>query len=420
MRHIRELGIADIDRYTEIAYDAYPSFKDLDPESIRVYKEGVKYIIEQDDTVKFFGLVEDDEIIAVMRLFDFDTNVHGRIIKTSGIGFLGVSLLHKKKKAARDMLEFYETYYLDRSIPIGSLLPFRPDFYKVMGYGFGSKINKYKLPAKRFPACYDNYDMRKVGEAELEGIFELHDKVVSKTHGMNRLINYEKNLFCKNNREKLFAIYGEDNDVKGYILFEFENGKSDNYTINNMNIHQLVYDTPDTLRRLLGFVRKQEEQVNLVIIGTCDENFYHLFNDPRNDSLNYIHNGYLETNTQGVGMMYKVFDVKMAFSQCKYRNYNDKNMIVKFIVKDDFIVEKIEEVIVRFEKGISTVWDNDSEKVDATIELDKSSFSSLFMGVVNPSSLYKLGFLKISDVDKLGDLDTLFFCVDKPQTNTDY
>ncbi len=139
MREILELSEIHIDEYTEIAYNAYPSFKDFTKESMDEYKKETLDIMKNDPVVTFYGMFENNELIGVMRLFDFEMNYFGKIISVSGIGFLGVHLMHKKKKVARDMLQFYEDYYKSKGISFGLLLPFRPDFYKRMGYGFGTK-----------------------------------------------------------------------------------------------------------------------------------------------------------------------------------------------------------------------------------------------------------------------------------------
>ena len=371
----------------------------------------------EDESVEFFGMFDNDELVAVMRLFDFETNLFGKIVKTSGIGFLGVSLLHKKKKVARDMLKFYEEHYRERNMPIGSLLPFRPDFYKKMGYGFGTKINKLNLPAERFPIDLSKPDIRKIQASDFEKIHDCHDSFVMNNHGMNRKLYYEKIQMLKEKNQKIVGIYDEDENIKGYTMFEFYNGKSDNYTINNIAIKELIYDSSDTLRQLLGFYRKQEDQVQYISLVTSDEAFHFLFDDPRNDTLNYIPFGYLESNTQGIGMMYKIFDVEMAFRQCEHRNYNNQDINIKLVVEDAFIDKNISELTLGFVNGKVNF---DVNNHDVEIKLSISDFSSLFMGVISPSQLYRLGLIEIEDKNQLYRLDLLFYNNQKPQTNTDF
>jgi len=164
MREIRKLNEENIDEYTEIAFNAYPSFKDFTKEAMDTYKREAVDILKNDEVVTFYGMFENEKLIGVMRLFDFEMNCFGKIIPVSGIGFLGVHLMHKKKKVARDMLEFYEKYYKKKNVSFGLLLPFRPDFYKKMGYGFGTKMNQYRLSTERLPEYRKESDIRYIKE----------------------------------------------------------------------------------------------------------------------------------------------------------------------------------------------------------------------------------------------------------------
>ncbi|MBF8982686.1 GNAT family N-acetyltransferase [Lutibacter sp. B2] len=417
MREIRRLSEIHIDEYTEITYNAYPSLRDFTKEAVEAYKKDIVDIIKNDNSVTFYGLFENDKLIAVMRLFDFEMNCFGKIIPVSGLGFLAVHLMHKKKKAARDMLKFYEEHYKSKGLPFGLLLPFRPDFYKKMGYGFGTKMNQYRIATSRIPAYYGESDIRYINESELHKLMDCHNRVVHKTHGMMRKVNDEINAIFGDDCNRVVGSYDQDGNINGYSVYKFENGKYGNYTINNIAIKELTYENTEVLKKLLGFLRKQEDQVHLVILNTEDENFHHLFNDPRNDSLNYIPYGYLETNTQAVGIMYKLFDVTKAFALCAHRNYNNANINVRFLISDSFNKEIKEEVIIKFEKGRAIL---DSKEFVATIKIDIAEFSSLFLGCISLKGLFDLGLLELDKDEFLDALDRAFYCNQKPVCYTDF
>lgn len=417
MRKIRELTGDHMNEYADIAFNAYPSFKDFTKKAMDEYKNETVHILKNDPVVTFYGMFEDDELIAVMRLLDFEMNCFGKVIPVSGIGFLGVHLMHKKKKAARDMLRFYEEHYKDKKVPFGLLLPFRPDFYKKMGYGFGTKMNQYRLPTERLPEYRKESDIRYIKENELEKLLDCHNRVVEKTHGMMKKFGDEIRPIFGDAFNRVIGSYDEDGNIEGYVVFKFQNGKEGNYTINNIYMKELVYQNPEVLRKLLGFLRKQEDQVNLVIFNTEDENFYYLFGDPRNDSLNYIPYGYLETNTQAVGVMYKIFDVKKAFLECSHRNYNNANIKVRFLIEENFIEEKEEEIIINIKDGNVVL---DEDEYDVTVKINISEFSSLFLGTTNLRGLFNLGLLKLDNEEYIDELDRAFYCSQKPVCYTDF
>lgn len=458
-REIRELTREHIDAYAEIAYNAYPSFKDFSKEAMDRYKRTAVDILENDSAVTFYGLFEDETLIAVMRLFDFEMNCFGKVLPASGLGFLGVHLMHKKTKAARAMVEFYEELYRRRGVPIASLLPFRPDFYKQMGYGIGTKMNQYRLATQRIPAYYGEADIRWLGQNDLEEMLACHDRVVKQTHGMMRKIGDEIRNAKEEEFDRWVGCY-EDGTLSGYLTYRFENGRAGNYTQNNVYVKELICENSETLKKLLGFLRKQEDQVQLVIFNTEDEYFSYLFDNPINDVMNYIPFGYIESNTQAVGVMYKVLDVPGAFRQCAHRNYNGADLTVRFQITEAQTGAE-EETVVRFSGGRAEVLSGSgdpsvraggegrTDPIDpidpiepivqtmegsaaagcaeerkecpaVTVKMGIADFSSLFMGSVSVLGLFRLGRLAADREELLDDLDRAFYCSQKPVCYTDF
>lgn len=415
MREIKRLNEKHIDQYTDIAYNTYPSFKELEEEAMEEYKKITIATMKDDPDVQFHGMFEDKKLIAVMRLFDFKMNCFGRVIPVSGVGFLGVHLMHKKEKAAKTMIEFYEKVYKEKNIPIGMLLPFRPDFYKKMGYGIGTKLDQYRLAPSRIPAYYGKSDLRYIKD-DFQGILDCHRRVAEKTHGMIMKIKDEIRDLKSDPYNKIIANYNDHGHIDGYIVFQFQNAKEGNYTINNIYVKELIYENIDALKKILGFLRKQDDQVNLVIFNTMDKNFHYLFDNPLNDSLNYIDYGFMESNSQAVGVMYKLLDIKRAFQQLSYRNYNNVNMIIRFLVEDELAKDEIE-TIVKFKDGQASIGEEDYQ---ATVKMKLANFSSLFLGATSVKGLYNLGLLELDNLNLLDDLDRGFYSSSKPVCYTDF
>lgn len=416
MREIRELTVNDIEDYSKIAYMAYPSFKDFSEEGLKSYYEAIEDSMKNDRGVHFYGMYEGNEILAVMRLFDFDMNCFGKLVPASGLGYLGVDLFHKKEKIALEMVKFYEDLYRAKKAPIASLLPFRPDFYKPMGYGIGTKINQYKISPKFIKDYKLDSRLKYVESAEdFQKVFDCHEEVVESTHGMIKKIYDEKSSLINDPNIQVLASFDEENQVDGYMAIEFQNSKEDNLFQNNIYVLEFKYKNPRAMEKLLSFLSRQKDEIQLVIFNTKDENFHYLFDNPLNNSNNYIRYGNIESNTQAVGMMYKVLDVYEAFRQVSHRNFNYLNLGLKFILVDDYSLKK-EEYIVNFEGGFVNL---ESKNVDLEVELKLSDFSSLFMGAVGFRGLYNLGLVKLSNPDYLNMLDLGFYC-EKPKCNIDF
>jgi len=220
MREIRKLTKVDLDEYREITYNAYPSLRDFSEEGIREYNISVTDIIENDNKVGFYGLFEDGRMIAVMRLFELEMNCFDKILPVSGFGFLAVHAAYKQMGAAREMLMFYEELYRQKGLPIGTLLPFRPDYYKKMGYGIGTKMSRYRIATERIPAYEGTSDLRFIDRNELDPLLQCHARVAAKTHGMLMKHRKEINEMREADTARYLGCYDKDGILRGFLTYE--------------------------------------------------------------------------------------------------------------------------------------------------------------------------------------------------------
>ncbi len=416
MKTIRALTLDDIKAYTTVAYNAYPSFKDFSNEGLENYYEDIKDSMENDDKVHFYGMFEDMELISVMRLFDFKMNCFDKVIDSSGLGYLGVDLLHKKEKIALDMVKFYENLYLEKNMPLATLLPFRPDFYKSMGYGMGTKISQYKIPTKNIPDFSIKSNLRFIENNNLDELLAFHEEILGKKHGMIGKIYDEINDLKYDNNNKILGNYNSKNELIAYMVFNFQNANENNLFVNNIYVKEMEYKDSNSLKVFLSFLSKQTDQIRFVIFNTKDENFHQIFNNPLNDTDNYVPYGNIESNTQSVGIMYKILDIYKAFEMINHRDFHSLDLRLNLAILDDYS-EEITEYALEFKDG---KYVGKSKDFDVTIKLKLSDFSSLFMGAISVKSLYSLGLLSISDLAYLDILDFGFYSPVKPICNTDF
>jgi hypothetical protein len=141
-RTIRRLMPDDMDTYVDIYLNAYPAGKDISKECYdKYYNRNMQSLLEYDH-VNFYGLFEDDELISIMKLIDFDINLFGQMNKATGLMSLAVHPLHKKKGVARDMVKFFEDYTVSSGGLCSMLLPFRIEYYRKNGIWLWNKARR--------------------------------------------------------------------------------------------------------------------------------------------------------------------------------------------------------------------------------------------------------------------------------------
>ena len=112
-------------------------------------------------------------------------------VPVGGIGMVAVDLLHKKEHVARDLVTFFLDHYRTRGMPLGLLYPFRPDFYKQMGFGYGTKMSEYRVRPSDLPAYGSKDHLVNLGPEDSELLLDYYNRYQMRTHGMLRRTTFE-------------------------------------------------------------------------------------------------------------------------------------------------------------------------------------------------------------------------------------
>ncbi|MGD8623698.1 MAG: GNAT family N-acetyltransferase, partial [Anaerolineae bacterium] len=151
MSEIRKLVEDDLDDAVRIVGDAYPGWKIVSAADREKFKEQMSVRLRQDPTAALYGLFRDGTLLGTMALHDFVMNFLGTRLPVGGVGLVAVALDHKKEHVAKEMMAHFLRHCRAQGQPLAALYPFRPDFYRKMGFGYGTKMNEYRVRPDDFP-----------------------------------------------------------------------------------------------------------------------------------------------------------------------------------------------------------------------------------------------------------------------------
>jgi predicted acetyltransferase len=415
MSEIRVLSAPHFDKLAHILATAYPGFKILAAADRERFQERVRQLHEEDPTATFYGLFREGELLGTMCLYDFVMNFLGVHMPAGGIGQLAVDLMHKKEHAAKELMLYALRHFRSRQMPIVILYPFRPDFYRRMNFGYGPKMSQYRVKPAAFAKDSSKAHIRYLGSDDRQAIVDCYQRFARQTHGMIDKTEREmRNLFA--NEQKQVVGYEWQGAIRGYLVYTFEHG--DTFLTNDLHIHEWIYETPEALSELMAFLRSQADQIRDVVVETHDEGFHHLFDDPRNGTGNLIPSVYHETNTQGVGLMYRLVDVAGIFDQLAQHDFGGQTCTLKLMVEDSFLPENAGSTLLRFDGG--RMQRQAQGSADLEVRLAIEDLSSLLAGTVTIRALYNYGLAEISDPSHVERLSRLFAVEQQPACSTSF
>jgi len=413
MIRIKHIPKKDMPAFTDIVAVAYPGMDVDTKEKRRDVARRLIAVEQASRDLSTYGLYRDGKLLGGLRLFDFRMNVFGVKTLCGGGGLLAVDLPHKKEKVARDLMEFFIEHFRQKKAPLAALYPFRPDFYRKMGFGYGTKTCQYIFRPGELPLGGDRQHVRFLTKRDRPAMMRCHDRFAQQIHGMTYKCRFE---LMRLDRPGVNAVgFVKNRQLQGYLVFTFKHTNQSNFIFQSLHIQEFVYESREALSGLLAFLQSQADQVHHIVYGVQDDGLHFLPSDPRTGSDNLLEPLAHETNSQGVGIMYKVIDVAGFFRLLKSHRFGREDCRLKITVQDSFTPGNDGSYVIHFVGGRPHVKRRDADH-EVEITLDIAEFSSLVLGVVDFARLHRYGLAEISDADYLDVVNRLFLAESRPIT----
>lgn len=413
---IKKIPIKDYDAFVDIVADAYPGMKIITPEekekTVKQLKESAKY-----PTMDYYGLYRKSKLIGVMALYDFTINLFSTKAKIGGIGLVAVDLLHKKEKVCKEMVSYFLELYWKKGACMTALFPFRPDFYRKMGFGIGSKVAQYSVKPQDLGRAGMKKHIHHMTIKDKTALERCYNRFVERRHGMMSARPNKWAQVFKAPTAKIIG-YKKGTQILGYIIFTFKKVQENNWIKNDIIIQEFIYENRDVLNELISFLHTQSDQINRIIYSTQDEYFHFILNDPRDGTDNILVPLAHQSNTQGIGIMYRVINMKRLFRTMKKRNFNDQTCRIKINIKDSFLARNDGSVILHFYNG--RLKGEGKRDYEVEIWVDVGDFSSLIIGAVDFRSLHEYSLADISSTRYVNLINSLFLVAQKPMSTTQF
>ncbi|MGD2077547.1 MAG: GNAT family N-acetyltransferase [Chloroflexota bacterium] len=410
MEHrIEVLKESDLDAYVEIMAKAYPGLKIISDQDRQNMRDRLASTFG-DSSTTIYGLTHGGRLVAGMILYDFQMNVRGTMLLAGGLGSLAVDMLHRKHKVAKAMVTYYLTHFRQRGAPLALLYPFRTDFYRRMGFGYGTKMNRYVFKPERLRVRErGRQHLEYLDGEDAERVLNCFDRYAFSTHGMIPGSGERVKRVLSNPAMRTVG-YVEQSQILGFINFEFES--QGHFLKNDLHVRQLIYQESTVLTELLAFLQSLSDQFEWIVLDTQDSDFHHLLSNPSSRADALIPSVYHESNTQGVGLMYRIIDLGLLFDESTGIRFGDQPITLRIDLNDSFMSDNGRDWLISFEDGQAQLLE--SGHADATLRIDVSDFSSVIMGAISLEQLVAYGLAELSDHRLVKQASDLFATAAEP------
>jgi len=419
-RTIRELKPGEMCLFAEIVRTAYPGIKLSTQKERDGFVKRILKILKESKNVQCFGIFNDKELIGGALYYKFRMNNRGDIIDMAGIGLVAISLLHKKEHAAKDLLMHFLNYFKGRKFQIASLYAFNPEFYRKMGFCFGTRFYRYQVKPSSFADYSKKSHLRYATVEDTGKIHECYEEFHRNNHGTCSKQKKSFEASFKSGEIK-YIVFEENAKIKAYMIFAQKETNKENFLRQVLEIQRLIVNDSRAYKEFSTFLHSQKDQVDRIIIDSHDFDFIHLLNDPRDGSENILPVVAHQFATDNTAMMYRILDARGFIEKIAEKSKTNKDFAFTLKIKDTFVSdEQISMNIISYKNSVKV---SDGKNLPLIIEIDILNFASWLMGVIGLRKLYSYGLIDVkasggfskTDIDlSLSDIQTVLGYHEQP------
>ncbi|NJD10225.1 MAG: GNAT family N-acetyltransferase [Gemmatimonadetes bacterium] len=391
----------DIPRLAELWCHAFPGEKTLE-QRIRQLEAGGTYGGIEDA----WYLTRQERVAAALRLYSLTEYLHGTRFPMLGVAAVAVAPEARRQGLASELCRLGLRLGRDRGDVVSVLYPFRPDFYRRLGWGLAGALHCFRFRPQTLPAPGTATRVR-LGDAALRpAVAACYQRVAERSHGLierNERI-WEQHL---GGPERYLYVLPGSGGVAGYLLVKY--GKQRRPAERTLTIRELVAESPEAYRELLGWIALQADQWPLVRYDALpEEQIDLLLSDPRLPGFRPARTLWAPAARRICGPMLRVLNVPAALEG--RRTWSGRTSCTFTLrVLDPELPENEGPWLVTCAHGTVSCRPG-AAAVRIDLELGAAAFAQLFVGELSAGVAVGLGLARSDAPEQLAVVDALFRC----------
>lgn len=334
------------------------------------------------------GFTEEGVMTSSAVVYHHRQILDGHTVNCGEINMVGTLPEAREGGNINKMMKTIFTDLIERGFVFSYLHPFSFSFYRQFGFELCSSPMRQVVPVNELKNYSCKYKVKMVtSQGDLEEIRELYksfiqDKNLAFVRPDRDWVLHENGEFgpsdfFSSNSKYSYMFYDELGKIRGYLKFNFEPSK-ESFTIGTLNVRDIVYDSPDALHHIFGFIYKMRAK--------CEHLSIHLPDGI--DLALLVPNSDKVVRTLSSHSMLRILDVKKALRLM--RHPEDQGSYV-LQVRDDFLEENSGCYKVNYAYGkVERVEVLAHAEADLTVT--EQTLTQMVIGLINlDTATYRLG-----------------------------
>jgi predicted acetyltransferase len=395
---IRIRPAADEDKRTiaQLWGHAFPGERSIE-ERIRSLEDGKPYGgIEITFAVELRG-----RIVGAFRAYKMAESLNGALMPMMGLASVAVSPDARRRGIARTMCRHALLHARERGDFVSVLYPFRPSFYKSLGWGLVGELHSFRFRPESLSLDDNSLNVRLAALDDQDGVAACYDRIARRSNGPILRSPYAWKYHLLD--DGTHTIVFDQNGIKGYAVLTY--GKALTPEHRPLIVRELLAESKEAYCGLLGWISEQRDLWREVRYDARSEELFALrLSEPRAPGERPARRLWAPVARIIRGPMLRIVNVQEALAKRSY--HPDTRLTLHLTLQDTEVDDNRGECRVVFENGKAELERWPGGPADAELRTDVSSLSQIFAGEISATQAALLGGVELNGKAEL--LDRLF------------
>ena len=325
-------------------------------------------------------------IVGAFKAYKMAESINGVLMPMMGLAAVAVSPDGRRRGIGKGMCRYALALARERGDIVSVLYPFRPDFYRSLGWGLVGEMHSYRFRPEALAPDDNSLSVRLATLSDNDAIAACYDRIARRSNGLILRSPYVwKNFFTE---PAAHAVVFDRGGVTGYALLTYGRGQSRENR--PLWIRELVTETHEAYCGILGWLSEQRDLWREVRYDArVDETFAFRLTDPRPPGERHARSLWDPVARVIRGPMLRIVNVQEALKRRPFAE--DVNLTIKLTVFDAELDDNRGECRVVFDRGRAEVSAWPGGKPDAELSTSISALSQIYAGEITVSQAARLG-----------------------------
>ncbi|MEO5511254.1 MAG: GNAT family N-acetyltransferase [Longimicrobiales bacterium] len=346
---------------------------------------------------------KDDRVVAALQLHPVRQWIGGKLLPVAAVGTVSIAPTHRKQGLAADLMTAALRAAHDRGDVGSSLYPFRSSFYQKLGYGQSGEALQYQIAPSLLPDSDERMSVELIdtdeGRAEVLSYYGAWAR--EQTGQLERTTRLWTHLADAADHALVGYRPSPGAPLEGYALVAYRPDlpRAERY----IEVEELVWTTPGARRGLYGWLASLADQWDRVVIRALPSHRL-------GDWIREVRLPVLGVPLWGLwrpgaalmmGTMFRLVNAEAAFEDRPAAG----SVSVGLEVVDDQLSSNAGSWRLLCDGGRASLTRTGASSVDATLRLDVSTLSRLFVSSLKATDALTAGLLECDNASVLPQLD---------------